>query len=362
MLPEKSLSTEKQKTRSLIDNLDAGQEKLIKDIELLRAKYKLLTGNPALKPVSISTANVKYHSISAAALLKNRFAGNLRDDYFERSRKEFLKVLTIMSGVLLVVSLGWLFISRTNFLTNGDFIYNTGLFGGILMLGAMIYAVTKRISLLKRLTGKDQWYYFHLLCGTAGPLLIVFHTTFNIKSVNSAVAFASMLVIVFSGIFGRFFYTQLGSYMHNAYQRLAYAEKGLSQFLKHINCNISYQIRNQLSSVVTRGMKPPDHWLQYPVYLSSLVYTTAITYTTTRKNIVNIIQGVSVLADWEPPAISGNQHRISELLKTYLGCFLGLTIASALQAAISHWRLLHVPLLFLLIITSTVHIIAVHMY
>lgn len=362
MLPDKSPHPVHQNNDPLIENLEASQKKLISDIELLRAKYKRLTSKPVSHPSSIDATRNNPPTISAAALMKNRFTGNVSQASIERSNREFHKTLVIIFAALLIVSLGWLFISRTNFLSGGDFVYNTGLLGGILMLCATLYAVTKRFHFLNRLTGKDQWYYLHLLCGTAGPLLIVFHTTFNIKSINSAVAVACMLTIVFSGIFGRFFYTRLGYYMHENYQKLAYSERSLYRFLNQINCNLANRVSFQLTTLVSRGIKLPEHWYNYPSYLGSLVYLTTVTYISTRNNIRHIVQGVSVLANWDASAIANNQHQLSTVLKTYLGSFLGLTIATALQAIMSHWRLLHVPILYLLIFTSTAHIIAVHMY
>jgi hypothetical protein len=48
-----------------------------------------------------------------------------------------------------------------------------------------------------------------MMAGIAGPLLVLFHSTFHVGSFNAAVALASMLLVVASGLVGRYLYRKI---------------------------------------------------------------------------------------------------------------------------------------------------------
>lgn len=82
-----------------------------------------------------------------------------------------------------------------------------GIIGSCLMLfGATVYAIRKRVRFLKNFGRMTQWLNAHVVLCTLGPLLITYHTAFSIKSPNAAVCYYSMLIVFASGIMGRFIY------------------------------------------------------------------------------------------------------------------------------------------------------------
>lgn len=82
--------------------------------------------------------------------------------------------------------------------------YWMGIVGGVLMLFAMTYAWVKR-----KMTGHaagyiKYWFHIHIIAGITGPAIILFHTTFELGSVNGTIAFFATLAVFVSGLTGRY--------------------------------------------------------------------------------------------------------------------------------------------------------------
>ena len=165
--------------------------------------------------------------VSAVAILKERYPGQLNQSNNEASKTSFRKFFTVASIVLVIVAAGWLKWSQISFIADYNFVYNTGLAGGIIMLIALTYSLRKRVAIFKNCGKLESWYYVHLTAGIAGPLIIIFHSTFAIKSFNSLIAIIAMLLIVFSGALGRFLFTRLSFIMHSKLEKISHEEKEL---------------------------------------------------------------------------------------------------------------------------------------
>ena len=131
---------------------------------------------------------------------------------------------TLFLIVITVLMVAGYFISRDELYKAGDNIgYNIGLVGGIMMVTLLIYPVRKRIGFMRNWGILPKWFKWHMVFGVLGPALIVFHSTFVLRSVNAGVAMVCMLLVSGSGIFGRFFYTKIhnGLYGRNtSFQQL----------------------------------------------------------------------------------------------------------------------------------------------
>lgn len=82
-----------------------------------------------------------------------------------------------------------------------------GIVGSVMMvLGAFLYALRKRVKVLRNMGRMSFWLDAHITLCILGPLLVVYHTAFAVKSPNAAVAFYAMLIVVASGVVGRYIY------------------------------------------------------------------------------------------------------------------------------------------------------------
>jgi hypothetical protein len=81
----------------------------------------------------------------------------------------------------------------------GSFLIITGVFG---------YMARKRFRRLSRIGLLKHWLEFHIFLCSLGPILILFHTSFKFGGII-AISFWSMVIVVISGIIGRYIYLQI---------------------------------------------------------------------------------------------------------------------------------------------------------
>jgi hypothetical protein len=81
-----------------------------------------------------------------------------------------------------------------------------GVIGSLLMLiGVVSYSARKRFRILARIGKLRDWLHFHIFLCLVGPFLVVLHTTFKFGGFV-AISFWSMVLVVASGVFGRYVY------------------------------------------------------------------------------------------------------------------------------------------------------------
>lgn len=78
----------------------------------------------------------------------------------------------------------------------------------MIVIGVVGYGARKRLAALSRLGELRYWLKLHIFLCTLGPFLVVLHTTFKFGGIVS-IAFWSMVVVVVSGVFGRYVYVRI---------------------------------------------------------------------------------------------------------------------------------------------------------
>ena len=87
--------------------------------------------------------------------------------------------------------------------------HGLGIFGTLILLtGLFSYMARKRMKIFSRLGTLKYWLEFHIFMCTLGPVLILFHTSFKFGGLVS-VSFWSLVIVVASGVIGRFIYLQI---------------------------------------------------------------------------------------------------------------------------------------------------------
>ncbi len=92
---------------------------------------------------------------------------------------------------------------------SGIFGQGLGVFGTLLILaGVVLYITAKKYGYLERFIRLRYLLEFHIFLCTLGPIMILFHTTFKFGGIVS-IAFWSMVIVVASGVVGRYIYNQI---------------------------------------------------------------------------------------------------------------------------------------------------------
>jgi hypothetical protein len=85
---------------------------------------------------------------------------------------------------------------------------NLGMFGVLLFLLIFLYPVRKRWGWLGRQGNSRHWLDFHVILGTAAPMVIALHSSFKFGGM-AGWAFWIMTAVTLSGFIGRYLYSQI---------------------------------------------------------------------------------------------------------------------------------------------------------
>ena len=97
---------------------------------------------------------------------------------------------------------------KVSYRAGTDLAVNCGYVGSILMLVSILYAPLRRLRVFRRIASNTMWFDFHMMAGTMGPMFIILHSALKLDNWISA-AFWSMVIVVVSGVVGRYLYTQV---------------------------------------------------------------------------------------------------------------------------------------------------------
>ena len=114
-----------------------------------------------------------------------------------------------------------------------------GIIGTLMMIvGVSTYMIRKRYRRLFNIGYLKHWLEFHIFLCTVGPILVLYHTAFKFGGIVS-VSFWSMVLVVLSGVVGRFIYKQI--------PRTIQGQEISIQELKSIKEKLAARVRNVLS-------------------------------------------------------------------------------------------------------------------
>ncbi len=98
--------------------------------------------------------------------------------------------------------------THQNWRPSGLYGHGLGIIGSFFILLLLVYSIRKRVEILKNFGTLRIWLNYHIFFGIAGPLLIIFHTTFKFNGIVS-LSFWSMIAVAISGFIGRYIYIQI---------------------------------------------------------------------------------------------------------------------------------------------------------
>ena len=81
-----------------------------------------------------------------------------------------------------------------------------GIVGTLMIAASLFYLVRTRVAVRARLGNLRTWMGFHIFTGLVGPAIVLFHAAFVPASAVGWLALGSMVVVVASGVMGRYIY------------------------------------------------------------------------------------------------------------------------------------------------------------
>ena len=239
-----------------------------------------------------------------------------------------------------------------------DFGFYLGVVGALMMVAMLTYPLRKRLRVLQRWGALKHWFRWHMVMGIVGPTLVLFHSTFHLRSLNATIALVSMLIVVASGVIGRFVYT-----------RIHYGLYGRRASLKQIQ----QEFAGQSDDMKSRFHMVPrvEQWLKSYEQTAGLIKPSVITMwghlaaLGWKRRICSFRcarELRAVLRSERHPEFPGGAPEAIRLARRYLREAERVAEFTAYERIFSLWHILHIPLIFLLAASAIFHVIAVYMY
>jgi len=269
-----------------------------------------------------------------------------------------------MTLALLAVVVGYLGRDSRRLFAEQGLGYALGIVGSLLILTLLLYPLRKRIKLLKVLGPVKNWFRVHMMLGVIGPIAILYHSNFELGSINSTAAMLSMLLVAGSGLVGRFLYAKVHKGLYGrktnlkellAGVKLSTAETGgAAQFVPDLMKMVAEYDRQVL--------KPPTGVLDSMTLPLRLMVKTRTGY---RRIIARVAEQLDEQAALSP-VVRQHRDRLFALtrafVKEHLKRVRRVAAFAAYDRLFSLWHKVHLPFFYLLIVTAIVHVIAVHVY
>ena len=275
--------------------------------------------------------------------------------------KIFLVVVT------LIMALGWITTSSQKFYKPGDDVgYNLGLVGGVMLLMLLLYPLRKRIRFLNGIGILPSWFKWHMIFGILAPVLILFHSTFRIGSINAGMALGAMLLVSGSGIFGRFFYTKIHNGLYGRKANLQELQNELSS-TESAKSSLSFapDIEKNLNAFsvdtakVSKGGNP-SLWHFTTIGIKAYFLSRSLT-----RKLHHAMYSQASEKNWN----SAQMQRLDIMyeenkkqIENYISAVCDVAQFHTYERLFSLWHIFHIPLVYLLIFSGIFHVISVHMY
>ena len=272
--------------------------------------------------------------------------------------------VVLVVALALLVAAAWA-VGRAGFFEAGDDLgYWLGVAGGVLMLLLLLYPARKYLRVMRN-TGRVRfWFWFHMISGIFGPWLILVHSTFRIGSLNAGVALASMVIVVLSGVVGRFLFVRVQQRLNGGQATLKQRREQLGLAGSEARSMLAFapDIEERLRAFERRELPSGDNTRVPLLQLLAVPLRHALE----QRRCLALLQVRLVeqgqAQGWSTEVLDQRQRRARRLLRRYFEAMLNVAHFSLFDRLFALWHVAHLPFVVLLAISAVVHVVAVHAY
>lgn len=243
------------------------------------------------------------------------------------------------------------------FSPRSGFGYALGVAGGSAMAMLLLYPLRKRVRLLRSWVPLKHWFAMHVVFGIVGPLLVVFHSTFRLRSLNATVAMACMVLVAASGLVGRFLYRRIHRGMDGARATLDDARAAFAAELARLESAVGPvpEVSRELDRFAALGSLQGRGRGARALHFLTLGLRRARAHR-------RIGMALARVERRGPPLPGGVLESVGRASRDALIAMQRVAQYVAYERLFSLWRILHVPLVYMLVVSAVVHVVAVHAY
>ena len=272
--------------------------------------------------------------------------------------------LALYVGVLLLAALAaWVSLERP-YRPGSDLGYYLGLVGGCMMLSLLFYPLRKYWGRMQNAGSLRTWFLVHIVFGILGPVLVLFHSVFHLRSFNASVAFWSMVVVSASGIVGRFLYI----YIYRGLDGRQLTVQELENFLaphpdKTFHAlDLAPHIRDELEDYRLHAFaKDASPWLQLRRFLEVSLRRQRLAQRADAE-LQRILQLHGNHAGWSREKYLGEVKAVEDLIGNFLRAVDVTARMAFWERFFAGWAFAHIPVVYILALSAIAHVVAVHIY
>ena len=237
--------------------------------------------------------------------------------------------------------------------------YALGVTGGSLMLMLLLYPLRKRLRFMHNWGPLKHWFKLHMVGGILGPVLVLLHSGFHVGSLNAAVALSCMLLVVTSGIVGRFLYRKIHHGLYGSQATLKQLHGALQNELKSLDQQLREMplIKSEIDRFAALAAQAPATLLQRAAQFLALGPMRRGVRRRVRRELATLSAGSGTAAS-SPEKLAALRNAVDAVLRAAQRSAQFNTN----ERLFSLWHVVHIPFLFMMVITAIIHVVAVHVY
>lgn len=247
---------------------------------------------------------------------------------------------------------------------DSPFAYDLGLVGGIAMALLLFYPLRKRVWFMRSLLPLKYWFGAHMTLGVFGPVLIMYHSNFQLHSKNGAIAFYSMMAVFLSGLVGRLIYRRIHQGLFG--RKLTLEELKTRMGMSEENIHSQF---HKLPKIEERLQKYEQRTLEGNASSAKILFraltSRPYSFWVRRSCLTELKKAINKVGkkkNWSRAERSRRYKGGKTLIHSYVEAINKVAQFGVFERMFSIWHIAHVPLIFLLLVTAIIHVIAVHMY
>lgn len=265
-----------------------------------------------------------------------------------------------ISGVLL---LAWMERDEGYLTAESGVGYWLGIVGAGVMLMLLAYPLRKRFRIFHGLGRVGNWFRLHMIMGIVGPTLVILHTNFKLGSLNSRLALLTMLIVVASGIAGRYLYAKIHKGLYGKQIALRDVLSDLEAIIQDLMGKVDHSaLPDHLQRYALRSGEGSSSMLRSFLFAASAGIRARFAYRQCRREVALHIATRANLSRLTPRARRLEMREIDDRLRTFFIVAKRADRLAFFQRLFGMWHHLHMPLFILLIMAVAVHVVAVHRY
>jgi hypothetical protein len=274
-----------------------------------------------------------------------------------------LATLAFSLAILAAIVIGWVK-HEDGYLTPKEGVgYWLGIAGSAAMLLLLVYSVSKRVRSRSVILKVALWFRLHMILGLVGPTLILFHGNFSLGALNSNVALLVMLIVVGSGIVGRFLHRKISRDLHGHKAQIRRILNDAEELEEGLGGSRPAEaVTAELKAFTALVVALP------PGALTRLWRTMAMRrrIRVLRRHLLSEIRrGVhaeAARAGWSRQERRRRSAVLTVVVNEYAAAARKVVALSLYERLFALWHTLHFPLFILLFMAAVIHIVAVHRY